>query len=313
MALRDSRGGTLLIPTALLLLGGIAYGSLFSANKRAIEAGFPFLAYAFWQVLLAAAILLILSGITSGLPRLNAQNLRVFALVAVAGVIGPLLVVTSVADKLPPGVLTLCAALIPTTTYVLSLAVRADRFRWLSAAGVALGFGGVLLIVLPSGSLPVAGAAVWVVFSLLMPLSAAVNNVFGAKLRPAEANSLAMAGGAMAIAALLLLPITLASDGPFLITDAAPWGLWSVLWAAAAIAITYTCFFEIIRRAGALFFAQLNYVVVAAGLFWASVLFGDRLSPWVWGAVGMLAASLALINAGTARTMIERQAAPKPL
>ena len=86
-----------------------------------------------------------------------------------------------------------------------------------------------------------------------------------------------------------------------------------MLWAAAAIAITYTCFFEIIRRAGALFFAQLNYVVVAAGLFWASVLFGDRLSPWVWGAVGMLAASLALINAGTARAMRERRAAPKPL
>lgn len=305
--MKGLRGGALLVPTALLLLGGIAYGSLFSANKRAIEAGFPFLAYAFWQVLLAAAVLLLLSAVTSGLPQLNVRNLRVFALVAIAGVIGPLLVVTSVADRLPPGVLTLCAALIPTTTYVLSLAVRTDRFRWMCVAGVALGFGGVLLIVLPSGSLPVAGSAIWVVFSLLMPLSAAVNNVFGAKLRPAEASSLSMAGGAMAIAAVLLLPITLASDGLFLITDAPPSGLWSVLWAAAAIAITYACFFEVIRRAGALFFAQLNYVVVAAGLIWASLLFGESLSAWVWGAVGVLVASLVLINAGTARAIRERQ------
>ena len=298
----------LALPTALLILGGISYGSLFSANRFAADAGFPFLAYSFWQVLLAAVVLLLLAAVTSGLPRLTPANLRVFALVAVAGVIGPLLVITSIAGKLPPGVVTLCAALIPTVTYMLALLVRVDRFRWVSAAGVALGFGGVLLIVLPSGSLPVAGAAVWVVFSLLMPVSAAVNNVFGAMLRPAEASSFALAGGAMALAAVLLFFIMWATDGIFLITDAGPTGLWATLWAGAAIAVTYAAFFEIIRRAGGLFFAQLNYVVVAAGLFWASILFGESLSLWVWAAVAVMVGSLALINAGTAQSIREKQA-----
>ncbi len=298
----------LALPTALLVLGGISYGSLFSANRYASDAGFPFLAYSFWQVLLAAVVLLLLSAVTSGLPRINKVNLRVFALVALAGVIGPLLVITFIAGKLPPGVVTLCAALIPTVTYVLALLVRVDRFRWVSAAGVALGFGGVLLIVLPSGSLPVAGAAIWVVFSLLMPLSAALNNIFGAMLRPAEASSLSLAGGTMAMGAVLLFVIMWATDGLFLITDAGPWGFWSAVWAGAAIAVTYSCFFEIIRRAGGLFFAQLNYVVVAAGLFWASILFGESLSLWVWAAVAVTVGSLALINTGTARALREKQA-----
>ena len=62
------------------------------------------------------------------------------------------------------------------------------------------------------------------------------------------------------------------------------------------------------RRAGALFFAQLNYVVVAAGIFWASIFFGAALSHWVWAAVAVLVISLVLINAGTARGLREQAA-----
>lgn len=304
--LRRMRESGLLLPTALLLLGGISYGSLFTANKLAIDAGFPFLAYAFWQALFAAAVLLLLSAVVSGLPSLRLANLRVFALVAVFGFLGPLLVVTFVADKLPPAVLTLSAALIPAATYVLTLALRFDRFRWFSVAGVLLGFGGILLLVVPTGSLPGRGAWVWVLFSLLMPLSAAINNVAGARLSPAGVSALALAGGMMAVAALLLLLAMLAGGALFLPTDAAPSGLLGLLWAAAGQAVTYSCFFEIVRRAGALFFAQLNYVVVAAGIFWASVFFGAALSHWVWAAVAVLVASLVLINAGVARGLRER-------
>ena len=304
--LRTLRDSKLLLPTLLLLLGGISYGSLFTANKIAIDAGFPFIAYAFWQALFAGTVLLVLSAVFSKLPSLRRENLRVFALVAVFGFLGPLLVVTFVADRLPPAVLTLCAALIPATTYVLTLALRMDQLRWLSVAGVLLGFGGILLIVVPTGSLPDAGAWVWVFFSLLMPLAAAVNNVAGARYSPVGVSALALAGGMMMVAAFLLLLVMLAEGDLFLPTDAAPSGLWGLLWATAGQAITYSCFFEIVRRAGALFFATLNYVVVAAGIFWASIFFGTALSHWVWAAVAVLVVSLVLINAGTARGLRER-------
>ena len=145
--LRSLRQSKLLLPTVLLLLGGISYGSLFTANKIAIDAGFPFIAYSFWQALFAGVVTLALAAVFSRLPSLRRENLRVFALVAVFGFLGPLLVVTYVADRLPPAVLTLCAALIPAATYSLTLVLRFDRFRWLSVAGVLMGFGGILLIV----------------------------------------------------------------------------------------------------------------------------------------------------------------------
>ncbi len=307
-ALSRLRENKLLLPTVLLLLGGISYGSLFTANKIAIDAGFPFIAYSFWQALFAGVVTLALATIFSKPPSLRRENLRVFGLVAVFGFLGPLLVVTYVADRLPPAVLTLCAALIPATTYSLTLVLRFDRFRWLSVAGVLLGFGGILLIVVPTGSLPESGAWVWVLFSLLMPLSAAVNNVAGARFSPVGVSAFALCGGMMITAALLLLIVMLAQGDFFLPTDAASSGLWGLLWATAGQAITYSCFFEIVRRAGALFFAQLNYVVVAAGIFWASIFFGAALSHWVWAAVAVLVVSLVLINAGTARGLREQAA-----
>ena len=307
--IRNIFSGSLLIPTGLLLLGGISYGSLFSANKRAIDAGFPFLAYAFWQVLLAAAILILISIFTSGLPRLSKVNLRVFSFVAVVGLICPLLVITAIADKLPPGVVTLCAALIPSVTYMLALSVRVEKLRLLSIGGVALGFGSVLFIVLPRESLPIDGSWVWVIFSLLMPFSAAINNTFSAMLRPPEAGSISMSAGMMMIAAILLFIISWCNDGLFTLTEAGLDGLIGVLWAGAALAITYTCFFEIIKRAGGLFFAQINYVIVAAGLFWSWALYGEALSIWVWAAVLLLVVSLALMNAGTARSIKEKEQA----
>ena len=304
----EFRENRLMLPTVLLLLGGISYGSLFTANKIAIDAGFPFIAYSFWQALFAGVVTLVLATIVSKPPSLRRENLRVFGLVAVFGFLGPLLVVTYVADRLPPAVLTLCAALIPATTYTLTLVLRFDRFRWLSVGGVLLGFGGILLIVVPTGSLPESGAWVWVLFSLLMPMSAAVNNVAGARFSPVGVSAFALCGGMMMVAALLLLIVMLAQGEFFLPTDADSSGLWGLLWATAGQAITYSCFFEIVRRAGALFFAQLNYVVVAAGIFWASIFFGAALSHWVWAAVVVLVASLVLINAGTARGLREQAA-----
>ena len=306
--LDEFRENRLMLPTVLLLLGGISYGSLFTANKIAIDAGFPFIAYSFWQALFAGVVTLVLAAIVSKPPSLRKENLRVFGLVAVFGFLGPLLVVTYVADRLPPAVLTLCAALIPATTFSLTLVLRFDRFRWLSVAGVLLGFGGILLIVVPTGSLPESGAWVWVLFSLLMPMSAAVNNVAGARFSPVGVSAFALCGGMMMVAALLLLIVMLAQGELFLPTDADSSGLWGLLWATAGQAITYSCFFEIVRRAGALFFAQLNYVVVAAGIFWASIFFGAALSHWVWAAVAVLVASLVLINAGTARGLREQAA-----
>ncbi len=296
----------LAFPTFLLVLGGASYGSIFSANKLAVDAGMPALALAFWQIVTAAAVMLPVSIILRSPPRLSFAHLRVYAFVATVGLSGPTMIVVVLADKLSPAIITLAAALIASATYLLSLAVRAESFRWLALLGVVLGFGGVLFIVLPEEGLPETASAGWVLFALLLPASAAANNTFTARLMPEGVNSLSLTAGLMTLSAILLFIIMMATDGPVLLTHGGFATVWPVIWASAATVITYLCFFEILRRAGGLFFAQLNYVVVAAGVLWAYIIFGDEPNVWLWAAIVTIALGLAAMNFSKARA--ERQA-----
>jgi len=294
---------SLAFPTFLLLLGAAAYGSYFSANRLAVEAGMPTFAYAFWQIAIAAAVLLPISAALRSPPKLNIRHLKVYGLVAVVGLTGPTLIVVVLADKLQPAVVTLAAALIASATYLLALAVKSESFRWLSLLGVVLGFSGVLFIILPEQGLEDPAAVGWVLFALLLPASAAMNNVFTAKLMPSDVNSLSLTTGLMTFSAILLLILMLVIDGPVPLTHAGFTGVWTTLWASAAIVVTYLCFFEILRRAGALFFAQLNYVVVAAGVLWAYIIFGHEPNIWLWAAIAVIAVGLGVMNYSKAKTV----------
>ena len=75
-------------------------------------------------------------------------------------------------------------------------------------------------------------------------------------------------------------------------------------WAAAIHCVTFYCFQEVTRRAGAVFFAQFNYLVVAAGIFWALIIFDEMLSLWVWGALACMVVGIWLVNTGARRRTV---------
>ena len=63
-------------------------------------------------------------------------------------------------------------------------------------------------------------------------------------------------------------------------------------------------FFEIIRLAGPVFFSANNYLVPLAGVAWGMAIFGDSLSVWVWGALGLMIAGVLLLTARGARPVV---------
>ncbi len=295
------RGRALLLPTLLLLLGGIAYGGIFSANKLAASVSFPVFAYTFWVALFAGLALLIVGALTGNLPQVSRAHLAQYARLAVLAVMLPVLATAFAARELPAGVITLVLTLVPGLTYSISFAARLERFEALSLAGLALGAAGVLLIVLPEQSLPEAGAWIWMLVALVAAVAAAGSNVVAAAFRPPQSSSLALACGILLAAAVGMLPVMLATDGPYLFTEAGWIGIGGMAWTAAIHCITFYCFQEVTRRAGAVFFAQFNYLVVAAGLFWALLLFDEQLGVWVWGALACMVAGLWLVNTGQRR------------
>ena len=304
-AQRPAARRSLALPTLLLLLGGTAYGSVFAANKIVIEAGFPFIAYTFWQACLAALFYLVLTVLLKAPPKFNPTYIRQYAVTSFLGIVVPVLMLTFAAGKLPAGVLTLVIALTPALTYIFASLLRIERFRWFSIGGVVFGFAGVLLIVLPEGGLPDPEMVGWLLAALVVPLAFATNNVFIASTRPVDAASSTLACGLLIAASVVTLPIMLIEDGFYAFWQAPAAAQWGLAWAAAVQALVLYCLFEIIRRAGPVFFAQFNYVIVITGFLWALALFDENLGRWIWAALGVMMVGLVLAHAGTAQTMRE--------
>ena len=208
------RGRALIVPTWLLLLGGISYGGIFSANMLAAGVSFPVFAYTFWIALFAGLALLIVGAVAGTLPPMSRAHLLQYLRLALLAVMLPVLATAIAARELPAGVITLVLTLVPRLTYLMSFTMRLERFEALSLAGLTLGAGGVLLIVLPDQALPDAGAWVWMLVALVAAVAAAGSNVVAAAYRPPQTHSLALACGILLAAAVVMLPVMLVAGRP---------------------------------------------------------------------------------------------------
>ena len=78
-------------------------------------------------------------------------------------------------------------------------------------------------------------------------------------------------------------------------------GLLALAWASATQAITFLAVLEVIRRAGPVYAAQINYVIVISGFLWALMLYDENLTGWVWGALFIMLIGLACAQSGAMR------------
>ena len=282
----------------MLVAQGAIFGAMFSVNKIAITSGIPPIGYAFWQSIVAGMILLVVSALMGRLPARSAAHLRMYFATGLLALAGPYVVLAYVAPKLPAGVVTLVITLIPAMTYLIALGFRTERLRWLSIAGLGLGVVGVLLVVLPKTSLASPDMASWVWVALIAPVVSALSNVVAERFRPPATSSLSMACGMLLAAAVILLPVMLITDNGYLF-EASSEGNRALLIAILISSVNFILFFEIVRRAGAVFFSQFNYVAVLSGIIWGMVVFGESHSLWVWAALVLMFGGLAMVNATT--------------
>jgi drug/metabolite transporter (DMT)-like permease len=287
-------------PLTMLLFTAAGVGLQYSLNRVAIAGGVPFIPYVFWIAVFAGAGLLAVTVARGALPRLTRAHFRAFAILGFAGMAFPLSVLALVAPKLPASVVTLIQTLIPAFVYVMAWVSGVERFRPLGVAGVSMGLGGVLLLVVPEASLPETGMAGWIAVALVAPASLALAITSAARFRPPDTRSIAMATGYAVSAAVFLLP-AMVVDGTWWFFDS---GFDTAAWALIAVAVFYffhhICFFEIVRLAGPVFFSTVNYLATAAGVMWAMAIFGEALSAWAWAALALMVCGLYLLGRGEA-------------
>jgi drug/metabolite transporter (DMT)-like permease len=271
----------------MLLSAAAIYGAVFTVNKLAAKAGVPALAYSFWQSFGAGLVLWI--ALTLSGERLGVSRRDIISYIVIGAlVIGlPISLLTYIAPKLPAGVMTLVLALSPPITFVISVLARVEGFRWLGLVGLLFGFAGVVLIVAPGATLGGTEAWKWFLLALLAPVMFAGSNVAAAVLPPPASSSVTTATGVLFGSALVLLPMMLVS-GQTWFPQQIDSGAIATLLAIAINAVFLMLFLEIIRRAGPVFFAQFNYLAVLAGVAWGALIFGERLSIYIFLAMALM-------------------------
>jgi len=280
----------------MLFVIGITFAMTFVFNRLAITNGVPLIPYVLLQALGGALVLLIACGLRGEFPNVSPKYLRVYFLTGMFNVCLPIFVLSLVAPKVPSGILSLGLMLIPLVIYALALALGMDRFRWVRLMGILLGLAGVLLVVLPRASLPSPDMVGWVVLGLVAPLSYALGAILMARLDPPESKSLPLACGLLSASAVIMLLVMLISGTWWFFNRQLGRGELAVVAAGMNQAAIFVLMFEIIKRAGPVFFSTSNYIATLLGVALGNLFFGDSYSWWIWAAMILMFIGLFCVN-----------------
>ena len=285
-------------PFAMLLAYGIMAGAAFSIAKLAMGAGVRPIAYTFWQIAGAAAVLLVIGLLRGDRFPMSRRHLAFYAVCGLPGLALPYGNIYITVEHLPAGVMALILATIPIFTYGLAVVLGVERIARRRLAGVACGCLGALLILAPRASLPTPDLTFWALLAFLSPVLFAASHMVVFKYRPPDTGTLPLTVGMLIAGSAALLPAAWLS-GEFYIPRFGDPGIAELVIAIqiCTAAINYLLFFEIIRRAGPVFFAQVGYVLTLTGMMWAALIFGESYSFWIWSATGLVFAGIALSRA----------------
>jgi drug/metabolite transporter (DMT)-like permease len=276
---------------------GAAWGLTTPLIKTATLAGHGALGIALWQgglsVVLLGAILAA-TGALRTLPR-DPAALALYAVFGLLGMALPQWASFTGTTHLPAGVMSILLSLVPIFALPLALALGTERFTPVRVLGVVLGAGAVVLLAAPGAALPDRALWVWVLVGALAPAMYAIEGAWVAASR-VRAGPVQVLFGGSCVAVLALVPLNLALGGPMLPTGAPDAGLALVLAAGLLSLGAYAAYVQLLRRCGAVFGAQVGYAVTGAGVLWAMLLLGERYTPAVWVALGLLFAGLALVQ-----------------
>ncbi|MGC9346830.1 MAG: DMT family transporter [Anaerolineae bacterium] len=192
------------------------------------------------------------------------------------------------------------AALLQSTTPLLTILLAHlltddDRINGRKAIGVALGFAGVGLLMLPELRRG-ASASIWGMVAIVGSSgSYALASVY-AHRRLHGQDPMASAAGQFTMGALYILPLAMALENPLAI---APSGRAVASWITLAVlgtVVAYVIYFTLLERTGATFTTMVTYIVPVNGLILGSLILDEPLSPNILISLALVLSGVLLVR-----------------
>ncbi|MGC6496292.1 MAG: DMT family transporter [Candidatus Puniceispirillaceae bacterium] len=283
-------------PWMLLLAMGLGWGLAFSLAKMAILAGGMPFGIAFWQMVVACVMCFVICQIQRKPIPMTREAIANYLLVSVLASSVPSSCLMFAAGRVPAGVVAITIAIVPMLTYALATSMGRESQSPVRLAGLICGIIAILLLVVPSTSLPDRSAVPWILVAAIAPTFHAFNNINLTRPVMAGMHPLHIIFGANLFGAMTVLPLSLASGHMFPL--AFPFGVleWAIFGNAAINILAFICFITTINLAGPVFASQTGYIVTVSGVVWGMVLFGESHSGWVWMSLLVMIIGLSLVS-----------------
>lgn len=289
------------LPLVLLLALGSLWGLSPAFTKFLALEGIPPISVVFWQTLIAGAGLLVICRLRRVAIVLDRKHLVYFAVMGATGIAVPNTNMVFAVGHIPAGLMSVIIVTAPVITYAAAVLIRLEALEVRRAAGVILGFVGAAVLVVPRGSLPAPEMLPFALLAFITPLGWALSNIYAEIARPRGTDTLVLAMGTMFAAALTTLAVEVATGTFHPIWQVFEIGNLALIGYGFIGVATFFLFFTLVSVAGAVYLAQVGYITVLMGLGWGALFYGEEPSAWVWLAVALVFAGLALVNFGKRR------------
>ncbi len=293
--MRDQgRDRVFLIATLVLL--GAGWGLTQPLSKVAVSEGYRHFGLVFWQLAVSGGILGGLTFARGRIPPLRWPQLRFYVFIALIGTVVPGSASYQALVYLPASVMSVLLALVPIFAFPIALALSTDRFSLRRLGGLVCGLIGVIFLIWPQASLPERWMVAFIPLALVAPVLYGIEGNVVAKWGTAGLDPIQLLFGASVVGALISAPLAIGTG--HWIDPRPPWGLPDLALALSSVihAGVYAAYVWLVGRAGAVFAAQVSYLVTGFGVVWAMLLLGERNSGWVWAAMALMFVGLFLVR-----------------
>ena len=285
---------------ALLLFLATIWSSAFGFIKIAVETVPPMTVTA-GRLLLAAAIIVVYARLRGHrFPKVPGLWMK-FMLIGLFGNALPFTLIGWGEETIDSGLAAILMSVMPIATLLLAhFFSEGERMNLARIAGVALGFGGVLVLIGPDALRGLGDEAVRQTAVAGGAICYAIATVIGRSLPPMP-HSLTSAG-ALTAAVVLALPMSLLLDQPWTLSPSAG-SVWSiVILGIFPTALAYIVYFAVLRRNGANFIAIINYVIPCLGVVWGILFLGEALHWRAFLALGVILVGVGFTRIGMRKT-----------
>jgi drug/metabolite transporter (DMT)-like permease len=188
------------------------------------------------------------------------------------------------------------------TVLVAHVLTRDERLTAGKAAGVIVGFAGVVVMLGPD-LLAGLGTGLWAQLACLAAaLSYAFAGVYGRRFRRMGVPPLATAAGQVTASTLVMIPLVLVVEQPWTLPSPGA-GTWGALLGIGLLstALAYVLYFRLLAAAGATNLLLVTFLIPVSAILLGTLVLGERLAPRHLAGMALIGAGLALMDGRLAR------------